>query len=425
MPGMHAIIMGAGPAGLAAALALHQQSTESSPIQVTVLELRPSIQTIGGAVNLTPLAMRYLDALEVGPRVRRLGAKVTYIEMFSQRTGSSLGRLWPNVDAIRVLRQDLVEAMVQTVRAVPGDEIRLRYGTKVTSIEELGDASGDGSIKVRFTDTANGREETIEADFIIGCDGIHSFVRSSLVDPDRQKAYSGRATAYGFIPVSESGKAGITAADGSPAVNVSTMVTGQLGSLLLTFFEPSFKKLYLANVIAQPEKPDWRDGKRATGEDKEVLRKDFLRRFRGGKLAGLEDAVKRCEEWVSFPVYMLPPDGVWSKGRALLLGDAAHAMPPQGESTGLAIEDGMLLARVFSRRDTRSISQMFADYEFLRRPVIKKAHGEATFRWENVGDRSWFGMVLMEWLTVLYVWTMNRWSKDSFGRDVRTLDLPA
>lgn len=326
MPGMHAIITGAGPAGLAAALALHEQSTESSPIRVTVLELRPSIQTLGGAVNLTPLAMRYLDALGVGSRLRPLGVKVNYINMFSHRTGSSLGRLWPNVDAIRVLRQNLVEAMVQTARAVPGDRVILRYGAKVTCIEQFGDASGEGAVKIHFTDTATGREETIEGDLIIGCDGIHSFVRSSLVDPDRRKTYSGRATAYGFIPVSKPGDAGIAAADGSPAVSVSTLVTGQLGSLLVTFFEPSLRKLYLATVIARPEKADGPDGKRATGEDKEVVQQDFLRRFRGGKLVGLEEAVKRCEEWVSFPVYMLPPDGVWSKDRALLLGDAAHAV---------------------------------------------------------------------------------------------------
>ncbi|KAG7294133.1 hypothetical protein NEMBOFW57_004197 [Staphylotrichum longicolle] len=389
--------MGAGPAGLAAALALHEQSTESSPIRVTVLELRPSIQTLGGAVNLTPLAMRYLDALGVGSRLRPLGVKVNYINMFSHRTGSSLGRLWPNVDAIRVLRQNLVEAMVQTARAVPGDRVILRYGAKVTCIEQFGDASGEGAVKIHFTDTATGREETIEGDLIIGCDGIHSFVRSSLVDPDRRKTYSGRATAYGFIPVSKPGDAGIAAADGSPAVSVSTLVTGQLGSLLVTFFEPSLRKLYLATVIARPEKADGPDGKRATGEDKEVVQQDFLRRFRGGKLVGLEEAVKRCEEW----------------------------MPPQGESTGVAIEDGMLLARVFSRRDTRSVAQMLADYEVLRRPVIKKTYDESMFRWERVGDKSWLGIVVMEWFSMLYIWIMNSWSKDNFGRDVRTLDLPA
>ncbi|KAK4120527.1 FAD/NAD(P)-binding domain-containing protein [Parathielavia appendiculata] len=433
---MHAIIVGAGPAGLAAALALHQQSTDSSPIRVTILELRPGIQTLGGAVNLTPLAMRYLDALGVAPRLRPKGAKVSHINMVSHRTGSSLGRLWPNVDAIRVLRQHLVEAMVDTVRAVPNNHIELRYGAKVTSIQELGDASSpQGSIHVRFTDTTttttggghDDDETMIQGDLVLGCDGIHSFVRGSLVDPTREKTYSGRATAYGFIPVSEPGNAGITAAaDGSPVVGISTVITAQLGSLLVTFFEPSLSRLYLAAVIAQPEnqKTDGREGKRATGAERDALRSEFSRRFRGGKLAGLEEALERCEEWVSFPVYMLPPGGVWSKGRALLLGDAAHAMPPQGESTGVAIEDAVLLAHVFSRRDRRSIPQMFADYEVLRRPVIQKTYQETLFRWEKVGDKSWFKTVVMDWLTTGVIWFMNSWSKDSFGRDVRELELP-
>jgi 2-polyprenyl-6-methoxyphenol hydroxylase-like FAD-dependent oxidoreductase len=99
-------------------------------------------------------------------------------------------------------------------------------------------------------------------------------------------------------------------------------------------------------------------------------------------------------------------------------------MPPQGESTGVAIEDGILLAHVFSRRDTRSVAQMFADYEVLRRPVINKTYDETMFRWEKVGDRGWFATVVMEWFTMLYIWIMNSWSRDNFGRDVRELALP-
>jgi len=99
-------------------------------------------------------------------------------------------------------------------------------------------------------------------------------------------------------------------------------------------------------------------------------------------------------------------------------------MPPQGESTGVAIEDGVLLARVFSRRDTRSISQLFSDYEVLRRPVIEKTYDETMFRWNRVSNRGWFMAYLMEWLTLVYVWFMNNWSKDNFDRDVRELELP-
>jgi 2-polyprenyl-6-methoxyphenol hydroxylase-like FAD-dependent oxidoreductase len=100
-------------------------------------------------------------------------------------------------------------------------------------------------------------------------------------------------------------------------------------------------------------------------------------------------------------------------------------MPPQGESTGVAIEDAVLLAHVFSRRDRRSVAQMFADYETLRRPIINKTYDEAVFRWERVGDKSWLATVVMDWMTMGYVWFINSWSKDSFGRDVRDLELPA
>ena len=100
-------------------------------------------------------------------------------------------------------------------------------------------------------------------------------------------------------------------------------------------------------------------------------------------------------------------------------------MPPQGESTGVAIEDGVLLARVFSRRDARPVAQLFRDYEDLRRPVIKKTYDETMFRWNQVSDRGWFMSYLMEWLTMIYIWSMNNWSRDNFGRDVSELDLPA
>ncbi len=102
MPIAHILILGAGPAGLATALALARLpasvSTSSPPLRITVLECRaardpqqhqdnlssnsnppsdPHVSTpggldLGGTVNLTPLALRYLDRL--GGRGRRAGA---------------------------------------------------------------------------------------------------------------------------------------------------------------------------------------------------------------------------------------------------------------------------------------------------------------------------------------------------------------
>ena len=100
-------------------------------------------------------------------------------------------------------------------------------------------------------------------------------------------------------------------------------------------------------------------------------------------------------------------------------------MPPQGESTGVAIEDGVLLAHVFSRHRERTVEQLFSDYEKLRRPVIDKYFDDATFRWKTGNTaNSWWFAVLMEWFTMLYL-MVQRWrQEDHFSGDVRKLALP-
>lgn len=60
-------------------------------------------------------------------------------------------------------------------------------------------------------------------------------------------------------------------------------------------------------------------------------------------------------------------------------------MPPQGESTGVAIEDGVLLAHVLSRRNSRSVDQLLADYEKLRRQDINGIYKSSMARWRSSG----------------------------------------
>src|SRR5438105_7336552 len=95
------MILGAGPAGVSAALALSKLSTASAPLEIHLFELRPGPQPHGSSVNLTPLAMRYLDHLGAGTRLRRRSSPVRAVDIVSLRTGRYLGSLWGGVDAIR------------------------------------------------------------------------------------------------------------------------------------------------------------------------------------------------------------------------------------------------------------------------------------------------------------------------------------
>jgi salicylate hydroxylase len=97
-------------------------------------------------------------------------------------------------------------------------------------------------------------------------------------------------------------------------------------------------------------------------------------------------------------------------------------MPPQGESTGLAIEDGVLLARILSSSEL-SIQGAFRTYERTRRSRINTAYEEAVMRWENVKDKSWFMQKVIEWLTWVFLWYKMGAFESSLSYDVRKVEI--
>jgi 2-polyprenyl-6-methoxyphenol hydroxylase-like FAD-dependent oxidoreductase len=72
----------------------------------------------------------------------------------------------------------------------------------------------------------------------------------------------------------------------------------------------------------------------------------------------------------------MPPVPVWHRGRAVLVGDAAHATSPSsGQGASLAIESAVELARCL--RD-QPVDLAFAQYERLRRPRVEKVIARTT-----------------------------------------------
>jgi 2-polyprenyl-6-methoxyphenol hydroxylase-like FAD-dependent oxidoreductase len=62
-------------------------------------------------------------------------------------------------------------------------------------------------------------------------------------------------------------------------------------------------------------------------------------------------------------------------------------MPPQGESTGVAMEDAILLAHVFCLRSRQTVVEMLEPYEGMRREEVeilyRKTVYEANAKDEN------------------------------------------
>jgi 2-polyprenyl-6-methoxyphenol hydroxylase-like FAD-dependent oxidoreductase len=98
-----------------------------------------------------------------------------------------------------------------------------------------------------------------------------------------------------------------------------------------------------------------------------------------------------------------------------------------GESIGTAVEDGALIAHVLTRHKERTVTQLFQDYETLRRAEINHLYAETTMRWKSVmkKDLGWLGSIILEWTTLAVLTWMSWTQKNKFGKDVAKLELPA
>src|SRR6476469_1821252 len=152
-------IAGGGIGGLRAVLELRQFGFETE-----VYEQAPALLDVGAAIAIWPNAMRVLERLGVGTMIREHAGEMAEIRWLDQR-GNLLNRV-SIVNPVALHRADLQSTLLQ---AVPQQSIRL--GERLLAYETRKD-----KIAASFA-TA----EEIEADFLVGADGIHSQVRAQLL----------------------------------------------------------------------------------------------------------------------------------------------------------------------------------------------------------------------------------------------------
>ena len=345
---MRIVIVGAGIGGLATALSLEAAGFRD----ISICDRVPEIRGLGVGINLLPHAMRELTELGLAERIAALGvapAALSYYNrhgqlIWSEPRGLEAGYRWPQQS---VHRGRLQLELLAAVRERLGDVVRTDH--RLVDI-----VSGDAHDTAVFEAPAGA--VGLEADVIVAADGIHSAVRALHHPDDGDPVWSGltlwRGTAV--VPAYLDGRTMIMAGDGEQKFVAYPLSTRDASGRARVNFIAERRGAGNADV-------DW---------NRAIDPAPIVELFRDWRFDWLDvpATIAAADEILEYPMVDRNALPSWTRGRTTLLGDAAHAMYPNGSNGGSqAILDARTLA--FHLATASDVPAALAAYEAERRPA--------------------------------------------------------
>ena len=316
-------IIGAGPAGLMLARLLHIAGISSIIIENRSEEY---IYNRIRAGLIEDWAANLLTDVGVGARMHREGVL---------HWGNNIGI---NGELHRIDFKALVGKRVTIYgqQEVVKDLVAQRRADGGPLLFEVGDVSvhdvTSGRPQIRFTH--QGKPETIDCDFIAGCDGFHGICRPSI-PAERMRVFD-RDYPFGWL--------GILSESPPPDHELIYSYTDR-GFALYTMRSMTVSRLYLQcdhdeDIANWPDDRIWEELHRRLGG---------ARKLQEGKM--LQKGITPMRSFVAEPMQY---------GRLLLAGDSAHIVPPTGaKGMNLAFADVVYMARAleayFKKNDSARI----------------------------------------------------------------------
>ncbi len=331
-------IAGGGIGGLACALALARRGFAS-----VVLEQARDFGEVGVGLQVAPNALHVLDALGVGERAKKdafliermvMADAVSGEEILNIECGEAFRKRFGNPYAV-AHRADIHGALLEGCREQP--LVTLRTSSRVTAYEERGDG-------VTAT-LANG--DTIDADALVGADGVHSVIRQRIVG-DGEPLPSGAMIYRAVIPAEQMPK---------DLQNPYPIMWVGPGTHIIYYPVRDWKVFNFGATIVT--------GADSVDETSDAPPSEALPLFEHG--CDIPLRVMRIPQ--SFKRYLIrhrEPAENWTQGAVTLLGDAAHPMVQYiAQGAAMALEDAICLGACVDQSDG-NYADAFRQYQAIR-----------------------------------------------------------
>ncbi|GCB48701.1 4-hydroxybenzoate 3-monooxygenase [Streptomyces sp. NL15-2K] len=322
-------IIGAGPAGLLLARLLHNAGIDS-----VVLESRDRayVEHRQRAGILEQGTVDVLRAAGAGERMDREGLRHDGIELRFARNRHRV-----DFPALTGGRSVMVYAQTEVCKDLIALQLK-EGGPLLFEAEALAVEGADtGHPRVRFRHA--GREDVLECDYVVGCDGFWGVARQAI--PSELTQVFERAYPFGWLGI---------LADVPPSHDELVYARHDRGFALLSMRSPSVSRLYL-QVPTDTDAESWSD---------EAIWAELERRFETADDWRLERGPITQKSVTPMRSYVHEP---MRYGRLYLAGDAAHIVPPTGaKGLNLAVGDVVTFARALTHEKETGSPELLDAY---------------------------------------------------------------